>query len=87
MRDDPGPQIVDPIKRRVQAISPDHLLAAAVGQFKGNGKSAPSDLNAAGEHIAHAQCRRDQRSVGIACRNRNDEPRAITASQRSRDKA
>ena len=33
MGNDPGPQIVNPVQRRVKAVAPDHLAVAAVGQL------------------------------------------------------
>ena len=45
MRHDPAAQIVDAIQRGHQTITPDHFIAAAVGQLKRHGKPAISGLD------------------------------------------
>ena len=65
MGHDPGPQIVDPDKRRIQPVPLDHLLVAAVGEFERHGQITAAGFDTAGKHIAHAQRRRDQRNIGI----------------------
>ena len=73
------------VQRAREALGPDDAGVARVDQFDRDGDSPARDLDGAGQAVAHAEQAADLEHVRLGERRRNDEPRAVTKSQRSRD--
>jgi len=77
--------LVHVVDRAGIAIRPDHARVARVRKLDGDRKLRACDFHRAGKTVTHAEQAADLAQVVSGSRRRNDEPRAVTNSQRRRD--